>query len=88
MIQGILLGAIGGIIGLGLGYLACRGIGMIPVDKDRMIGSGGRMLVDYNVMIYVKGYFLAFGSALVASFFPAWSAGRLEPIDIIRAEGS
>lgn len=86
LIQGVLLGALGGVVGLGVGYLACKGIGTIPVDKERLLG-GGTMLVNYGIGIYVKGYFLAFGSALVASFLPAWNAGRFQPIDIIRSEG-
>jgi len=88
LIQGVLLGAIGGLVGLGIGYLACVGIGTIPVTKDRMIGTEGRMLVNYDLIIYVKGYLLAAGAALIASFFPAWGAGRMEPIDIIRKDGN
>jgi lipoprotein-releasing system permease protein len=86
LIQGLVLGFAGGIIGIVIGHLACRGIALIPVSKDRL--GNGTMMMSYDTVIYVKGFFLAFGSALVASFLPARNAGRLTPIDIIRSEGT
>jgi lipoprotein-releasing system permease protein len=46
------------------------------------------MMVSFNYMIYVKALLLALGSAVFASYFPARSAGKMEPIDIIRGENS
>jgi lipoprotein-releasing system permease protein len=86
LIQGLVLGFAGGIIGIVIGHLACRGIALIPVSKDRL--GNGTMMMSYDTVIYVKGFLLAFGSALVASFLPARNAGRLTPIDIIRSEGT
>jgi ABC-type lipoprotein release transport system permease subunit len=39
-------------------------------------------------MIYIKAFILALLSSAFASFFPARSAGKMEPIDIIRGENS
>lgn len=85
LIQGIVLGALGGCVGLALGYLACLYMGTIEVSSQRGLG-GNYMLVSYEPMIYVKGFGLAFLSACLASFLPARAAGKLEPIDIIRSE--
>lgn len=85
LIQGIALGTIGGFIGCVLGFIACRIMGTIEVSADRGLG-GSHMMISYNLMIYVRGFFLAFFSSTFAGSIPATSAGRLEPIDIIRSE--
>lgn len=87
LIQGIILGLIGGTIGLALGLLASYGMSMIEISSNRGLG-GNRMMISYDFMIYVKAFFLAMLSSSFASFFPARSAGKLEPIDIIRGENS
>lgn len=87
LIQGIILGIIGGLIGLLLGLLSSYLMTTIEISADRGLG-GSHMMVSFELMIYVKAFFLALGSAVFASFFPARSAGRLEPIDIIRGENS
>ena len=85
LIQGIILGAVGGLVGCLLGYVACLYLSTIEVSSNRGLG-GNRMLISFDSMIYFKGFGLAFLSACVASFLPARAAGKLEPIDIIRSE--
>jgi lipoprotein-releasing system permease protein len=87
LIQGLILGAIGGVIGCGLGYVACLGIEMIPVSGERGLG-GNHQLMVYFPGIYLRGFLLAFLSSVLASYFPARVAGNLNPIEIIRTGGS
>jgi lipoprotein-releasing system permease protein len=87
LIQGIILGLIGGLIGLVLGLGVSYGMSRIEVSSDRGLG-GNHMMVSFQAMIYVKAILLALLSFSFVSFFPARSAGRLEPIDIIRGENS
>lgn len=84
--QGVILGALGGIIGCALGYGICEIMARIPI-AERGLG-GNRMIIVFFPGIYVRGFLLAFGSASVASFLPARAAGKLSPIDIIRSENS
>jgi len=84
--QGMALGAIGGLAGLIFGYLICAYLGTIEVSADRGLG-GNHLFMSYNLSIYFMGFMLAFISACVASVLPARSAGKMEPIDIIRGEG-
>ncbi len=86
-IQGIILGLIGGVIGLGLGLIVCYIMSKIEISADRGLG-GNHMMISFDVIIYVKAFVLALASSSLASFFPARSAGKLEPIDIIRGENS
>lgn len=86
LIQGMLLGLLGGVIGCILGYGVCEAMAMIPV-ADRGMG-GKRMIIAFFPGIYVRGFLLAFVSASVASYLPARAAGKLTPIDIIRGENA
>lgn len=87
LIQGVILGIIGGIIGLALGLGIVFGISKIEISADRGLGDN-HMMISYDYIIYLKSFLLAFLSSAFASYFPARTAGRLEPIEIIRGENS
>lgn len=87
LIQGLVLGALGGILGSIIGYIASLYLSTIEVSSQRMLG-GGTMMISFAPSIYVKGFLLAFLSSAGASLLPARSAGRLQPIEIIRTESS
>jgi lipoprotein-releasing system permease protein len=86
MYQGLILGISGGIFGMILGFLACRYIGTIKVAPGRIGGANDTMIISYDIMIYFKAISLAFFSSLISSFLPSYAAGKLTPIEIIRAE--
>lgn len=85
-LQGAVLGTIGGVIGLALGFGICLFLRTIQVDPGR-INFGGRMLVSFSVWIYIRGILQALGAATVASLLPARAAAKLTPVEILRAEG-
>jgi lipoprotein-releasing system permease protein len=87
LIQGGILGSIGGVLGIVLGLIVSYAMSKIEISADRGLG-GNHMMVSFESMIYVKAIVLALISTSFASFFPAHSAGKLEPIDIIRGENS
>ena len=87
LIQGLVLGTVGGILGLLFGFGVSYGMSTIEVSADRGLG-GNHMMISYDYTIYLIGFALAVLSAAFASFFPAYFAGKLEPIDIIRGENS
>jgi ABC-type antimicrobial peptide transport system permease subunit len=45
----------------------------------------GHLIIAFNASIYVQAALLAMAAALLASVLPARAAGRLAPIEIIRA---
>lgn len=85
--QGLILGAVGGIIGLIIGNGICHFMSTLSVGSGRMMGSTGKMLVAFNLSIYIKAFAIAFVSSLVSSIIPAYAATKLTPIGIIRSEG-
>lgn len=84
--QGLILGVIGGFLGLFIGYFICLYMSTLTIGSGRMMGSTGKMLVSFDYLIYIKAIVIAFFSALVSSFLPAYGAGKLTPIEIIRSE--
>jgi lipoprotein-releasing system permease protein len=75
LIQGIILGVAGALLGLLLGWAAWGPIGR------------GHILISWDISIYLLAFALACGASVIASFIPARTAGRLSPIDIIRGSG-
>jgi lipoprotein-releasing system permease protein len=82
--QGLVIGIIGGLLGLVIGYFVCLYLSTIEVDSGRMTGSGSTMLVAFDFVIYLKAFFLAFFSCLISAYLPSSAAGKLEPMEIFR----
>jgi lipoprotein-releasing system permease protein len=85
--QGLILGILGGIIGLGLGNIICHIMGQIEVVPGRMSGPGNKMIISFSLIIYIKAFFIAMLSSIFSSIIPAREAGKMEPMDIIRSGG-
>ncbi len=87
LIQGLILGLVGGLVGCIFGWGLSYLISTIEVSADRGLG-GNHMMVSFDYWIYFRALSLALLSSGFASFWPAWGAGKLEPIDIIRSENA
>jgi lipoprotein-releasing system permease protein len=82
--QGLTLGAFGGGVGLVLGFLVSTYLTTIKFGGGPL-GGGGNLRVSFDFWIYVRAMVLSSTVASLASFLPARSAGKLQPIEIIRA---
>ncbi|NCS93636.1 MAG: ABC transporter permease [Leptospira sp.] len=85
VIQGIILGFIGGLAGLVIGFLICVYLSTMEAGTG-LSAKGGTMLVSFEIMIYVKAFLLAFIASLIAGYLPARAASKMTPIEIIRNE--
>jgi lipoprotein-releasing system permease protein len=83
LIQGVLLGFVGAVVGLFFGFVMC--IYMESLDF-KVMGTGG-FIISYAPTIYIEGFAMALLSSVVASILPARAASQMTPIDIIRSEG-
>lgn len=84
-VQGIILGIIGAFLGVIVGYLVSRYLETIPFSGGGMGEGDGHLMISYKGHIYISAFLLGAVSSVLASMIPARSAGRMEPIDIIRA---
>lgn len=79
LIQGVIIGIAGGLSGLLFGFIFNSYLETLKIPMGRH-----HMMISWDYMIYVKGFLLVVGASIIASYFPARTAGRLSPIEIIR----
>lgn len=77
VIQGALVGLIGGLVGAGLGYLA-----LSPFPVPELAPPGG-LPVDVRLGAYNLAIILTLVGAVVASILPARAAARVDPVSVI-----
>jgi lipoprotein-releasing system permease protein len=82
LIEALLIGLVGALIGWGLGYLLSRGLGMVEIKTP--FSDSNHMPVAYTWVHYALATAVALSSSVVAGYFPARKAARLHPVDIIR----
>ena len=83
--QGLILGVAGALFGVLFGYLISKYMSTISFSGGPMGSGTGKIVVSFDPEIYINAGTLALVSAILASFFPARAAGKLTPIEIIRA---
>ena len=82
MIEAGVLGAIGGIVGVMLGYIIAKIIEMIAIAS---IGEGLlRAAAPWYLFLGCVAF--AFIVGVISGFFPARHAARMRPVDAIRYE--
>ena len=83
LIQGLLLGVSGGILGLISGFILNLYFGSIDLGIE--IGQGSNLLISYAPSIYIVAFVAALIASFIASYLPAKKATELTPIEIIRS---
>jgi lipoprotein-releasing system permease protein len=83
--QGLILGLSGVALGLSFGYVLCLYLETIPFGAGPMGRGAGHLIISFDAAIYLQSALLAMLAALLASVLPARAAGKLAPIEIIRA---
>lgn len=78
--QGLLFGVLGGALGLGIGYSICKYMTQIKIG-----GMMDQLLISFEPAIYLIGMIMAVASSALSSLLPAYFAGSLDPIDIVRS---
>ena len=86
LLEGVLLGAIGGICGVTLGYLAATLISFvgIPMPPSPGMSRGFTAAIIITPTIIWEALLLAVTTTLIASLYPAWRASRLVIVDALR----
>lgn len=78
--QAIIIGVIGGVLGLAMGYGAAVGVNHIPF-KSPVFKT---LPMAYNAIDYILGFVFALITNFLAGYIPARKAAKLDPISILR----
>jgi lipoprotein-releasing system permease protein len=85
MSQAIIIGLVGGLAGLSLGY----GVSLI-IDNTSFETPAMPTIktypIDYSIKFYLIGVTFALISTFFAGWFPSRKARKIDPVDIIRGQ--
>ena len=82
VIEALMIGFAGGVLGFVLGYALCLALGSIEFKSPFM--DANRLPLAYSPLHYAIAMLVALVSSFAAGFMPARKAARLHPVDIIR----
>ena len=83
MSQAMIIGALGGVLGLVVGYLLSRLIDNVAFETEAL-PTITTYPINYNIMYYVIGISFALLSTFIAGYLPSNKAKRVDPVQIIR----
>ena len=83
MSQAMIIGAVGGIFGLLVGFGLSRLIDTIPFETEAL-PTITTYPINYNISYYVIGITFALLSTFVAGWLPSNKAKKIDPVRIIR----
>jgi lipoprotein-releasing system permease protein len=83
MVEAIVIGFIGGILGLAHGWLASFVASKIEVKLAGLV-TLDHLTINFDPMFYAAGFAFALGTTALAGYFPALKASKIDPVEIIR----
>jgi len=83
MSQAMIIGFVGGVLGLIIGFILSNFIDTIPFETEAL-PTITTFPVNYKVHYYVIGILFALLSTFIAGYLPSSKAKRIDPVKIIR----
>ncbi len=83
--QALMIGAMGGILGLIIGFVLSVAISNAPFETEAL-PTVKTFPVNFNAMFYVVGAGFALVTTFFAGYLPARKASKIDPVDIIRGQ--
>lgn len=83
MSQAMIIGIVGGILGLIMGYVLSRLIDNVPFETEALPTISTYPII-YNIEYYFIGILFAMISTFLAGYLPSNKAKRIDPVRIIR----
>ena len=85
MSQAVLIGFLGGILGLVVGYSISSVIDNLPFETEAL-PTIKTYPVNYNIRYYAIGMSFAMISTFLAGYLPSQKARKIDPVEIIRGQ--
>lgn len=85
MSQAMIIGFVGGILGLLVGYVLAKFIGTIPFETAAL-PRVKTYPVNLNPMFFLIGFIFAMVSTFLSGYLPSKKAKRIDPVTIIRGQ--
>ena len=83
LLQSIIIGVLGGILGISIGYFFCYLISITPFPEGSILKIE-TFPVNFDPMFYAAGVFFGFLTTLFAGYFPSIKASKIDPVEILR----
>ena len=78
--EAIIIGVIGGIVGMLLGYSISRGVNRIPFNVSGM----STLPMSYSPKNYILAFMFGLITTFIAGYLPAHKASKIDPVSILR----
>ncbi len=82
VVEAVIIGLVGAIVGFVLGYLLCRALGAVKITNPFM--DSDHLPLAYTYVHYLLAGLVAMVSSVAAGYQPARKAARGNPVEIIR----
>jgi lipoprotein-releasing system permease protein len=82
VIEALMIGVLGALVGFLLGYLMCLAVELIEIKSPFMDAT--HLPMAYTWRHYAIAGFVALASSFIAGYWPARKAARVHPVEIIR----
>lgn len=83
LLQALIIGITGALLGLALGFLCSWGVSKMPYKSDVMI-TLDHLPVSFNINYYITGFFFGIMTTTLAGYLPSRKASGVDPITILR----
>ena len=83
MIEAIVIGFVGGVLGLIHGWIASFVASKIEVKLAGLV-TLDHLTINFDPMFYAAGFAFALATTALAGYFPALKASKIDPVEIIR----
>ena len=85
MFEALFIGVVGGLLGIGLGYMASVAATKIEIQIKGLV-TLDHLNINFDPLFYVSGFAFALLSTALAGFIPARKASMIDPVEIIRGK--